>query len=240
MPVSCSVVIPTYNEKENIGVLLERLVKILAGREFEIIVADDDSPDMTWQVVEELSKKDPRIRCIRRTHDKGLSPSIVEGFDSAKGEYLCVMDADLQHDESFLPKMLEECAKCDLVFGSRYAPGGGIEGGWPIHRRIMSWAATAMAKGFLGIKTSDPMSGFFVVKALSYKRIRQYLNPRGFKILLEIMYLLQIHPEKSEFKEVPIFFRKRVAGESKLGIGVMKDYLVSLWKLSKVTISSNK
>ncbi|HBC88222.1 MAG TPA: hypothetical protein DCZ94_14825 [Lentisphaeria bacterium] len=236
MSILCSVVIPTYDEKENIAVLLDRLVNILSGREFEIIVADDNSPDMTWRVVEEYARKEPRVSCLRRMQNKGLSPSIVDAFDIARGEYLCVMDGDLQHDESSLPKMLDEAGKCDLVSGTRYALGGGIEGGWPLHRKIMSIAATAMARIFLGVETSDPMSGYFVVKASSYKRIRPYLNPRGFKILLEIMYLLQIHPVKAEFRETGIFFRKRRAGESKLGIGVMLDYCLSLWRLSRVKI----
>ncbi|MFZ2656810.1 MAG: polyprenol monophosphomannose synthase [Victivallales bacterium] len=236
MSIFCSIVIPTYNEKDNIPILLEKLASIPLGKDLEIIVVDDNSPDLTWQVVEEYAKKDSRIHCLRRTHGKGLSPSIVDGFDIAKGEYLCVMDGDLQHDESCLLKMLSEAEKCDLVIGTRYSAGGGIEGGWPIHRRIASSAATLMATMTLGVEVSDPMSGFFIVRASSYRRIRPFLNPRGFKILLEILYLLQIHPDKSEFREVGIFFRKRTAGESKLGFGVMWNYCLSLWQLRRVKI----
>jgi dolichol-phosphate mannosyltransferase len=194
MSILCSIVIPTYNEKANILILIDRLVSILDGKDFEIIVADDNSPDLTWQIVDEYSKKDSRVHCLRRTHNKGLSPSIVDGFDIAKGEYLCVMDGDLQHDESCILKMLSDAEKCDLVLGTRYSAGGGIEGGWPFHRRIASNTATMMARVMLGVKVSDPMSGFFIVRASSYRRIRPYLNPRGFKILLEILYLLQIYP----------------------------------------------
>ncbi|HCE43707.1 MAG TPA: hypothetical protein DET40_09170 [Lentisphaeria bacterium] len=237
MSILCSVVIPTYNEKDNIPILIERIVSTLSGKDFEIIVADDNSPDLTWQLVEEFSKKDGRIRCLRRLHGKGLSPSIVDGFDIAKGDYLCVMDGDLQHDESCIVKMLAEAEKCDLVLGTRYSAGGGIEGGWPLHRRLASTAATLMARIMLGVKVSDPMSGFFIVRASSYRSIRRYLNPRGFKILLEILYLLQVHPDKMEFREVGIFFRRRKAGESKLGLGVMWNYCLSLWQLRKVKIS---
>jgi dolichol-phosphate mannosyltransferase len=236
MSILCSIVIPTYNEKANIIILIDRLVTIMNGKDFEIIVADDDSPDGTWRAVEEYSKKDIRVHCVRRMRNKGLSPSIVAGFDVAKGDLLCVMDGDLQHDESFVLKMIELAKSCDLVVGSRYKDGGGIEGGWPLHRRLFSSTATLMAKVLLGVNVSDPMSGFFVVRASAYRKIRPYLNPRGFKILLEILYLLQIHPDKSRFEETGIFFRKRTAGHSKLGLKVIFNYIISLWQLRKIKI----
>lgn len=236
MSILCSIVIPTYNEKANIIILIDRLVSLLEGKDFEIIVADDDSPDRTWQAVEEYSKKERRVHCIRRMHNKGLSPSIVDGFDIAKGDLLCVMDGDLQHDESFVLKMIDMAGACDLVVGSRYKEGGTIEGGWPFHRKVLSGMATLMAKVFLGVNVSDPMSGFFIVRAQAYRKIRPYLNPRGFKILLEILYLLQIHPEKSRLGEIGIFFRKRTSGHSKLGLKVIFNYLISLWQLRKIRI----
>ena len=132
--------------------------------------------------------------------------------------------------------MIDLAGSCDLVVGSRYKEGGCIEGGWPFHRRIISSTATLMAKLFLGVSVSDPMSGFFVVRAKAYRKVRPYLNPRGFKILLEILYLLQIHPEKSRFYEIGIFFRKRTAGHSKLGLKVIFNYIISLWQLRKIRI----
>lgn len=239
-----SVVIPTYNEKDNIRILIDRLIKVFMSVSeenptFEIIVTDDNSPDLTWKVVQDYSEKDDRVKCIRRFANRGLSPSIIEGFNNAKGEFFIVMDADLQHDENSIPGMLRKAEDSDLVLGTRYADGGRIEGSWSPFRKLCSIMATLAAKIVLGVKVSDPMSGFFLVRKSAYMRIRNYLNPKGFKILLEILYLLKKIDSSARIKEYGIFFRRRTAGESKLSAKVILQYFVSLWELRNVKIKSN-
>jgi len=228
-----SIVIPTYNERENIIELLKRLKELLTGRDYEIIVVDDDSPDKTWQVVEEYAEDHPEVSCLRRTADRGLSPSIVSGFNRAHGDYLAIMDGDLQHDETCLPGILDAAENADLVLGTRYAEGGEIEG-WPLMRKLGSRGATWLAKAFLGIRVSDPMSGFFVIRKSAYDRISSALNPQGFKILLELLYLLSMHFPEVKIAEYGIRFRLRVAGQSKMGLAVVLQYLNSLYKLSRL------
>ena len=232
MTIERTIVIPTYNEKENIAELIGRLEKLFKGFDYEIIVADDDSPDLTWSVVEELSKRNERISCLRRVDRvRGLSASVVDAFDIAKGDFLAVIDGDMQHDESFLPSMFAAAKSADLVLGTRFAPGGEIEGGWPWHRHLFSNCASFAARLALGVSVSDPMSGYFVVRADVYKKVRGDLDSKGFKILLEILHWTRVRLENARIAEIPIKFRPRVAGESKLGIGVVWAYLASLGKM---------
>ena len=230
MKYDYSVVIPTFNEKENIGELLNRLEKLLDGMNYQIIVADDDSPDGTWEVVEKTASHNQRVSCLRRVGlEKGLSPSIIDGFNSADGEVLAVLDGDLQHDESCLPSMFKLSEKCDIVLGTRYADGGCIEGGWPFSRKLASRMATLAARIILGVKVSDPMSGYFVVRRELYEKIRERMNPKGFKIFLEILYRSkQCCPNEFTVTESGIVFRPRTAGKSKLGAKVILEYFSSL------------
>jgi dolichol-phosphate mannosyltransferase len=173
MSIECTVVIPTYNEKENIAELIGRLEKLFEGVEYEIIVADDDSPDMTWSVVDDIGARNSHVSCLRRMDcERGLSASVVDAFDIAKGEFLAVIDGDMQHDESFLPTMFEAARSADLVVGTRFAPGSEIEGGWPWYRHLFSNCASFAAKLALGVSVTDPMSGFFVVRADVYRQVR--------------------------------------------------------------------
>jgi dolichol-phosphate mannosyltransferase len=228
--VKYSIAIPTYNESENIAELLELLAKVLKGRDYEIIVADDDSPDRTWEIVEEAAKRDSRVRSLRRVGvERGLSPSVVDAFDQAEGDILAVMDGDMQHDESYLPALLDAAEAADIVVGSRRAKGGGVEGGWPISRRLASASAATAAKILLGTTVSDPMSGYFAVKRSFYRDIRGDLDPKGFKILLELLYLGR--KRGAEIAEIGIFFRSRRAGKSKLGPKVVLQYFASLLKM---------
>ena len=227
-----SIIIPTYNEKENIGKLLSKLESVLADMDYEIIVADDDSPDMTWKEVAEFAEKNSRISLIRREgKERGLSQSIVDGFNNAEGEIFAVMDGDLQHDESFLPQMLQEGEEYDLVLGTRHSDGGRIEAEWPFLRRAASRTATFAAKIILGISVTDPMSGYFVVRKEIYDGIKVRLNPRGFKIFLEILFQSRRHYPALKIKETGIIFRPRTAGKSKLGMKVVFQYLFSLLKM---------
>lgn len=229
MAVNFSLIIPTYNEKENIEPLLDKLRETLATREeFEIIVVDDDSPDLTWEVVESCVLKDQRIKVIRRMEEKGLSRSVIEGFSQAKGQILGVMDADLSHNHRILPQMIAAIRDegFDLVVGSRRIPGGGAEK-WPWYRRLSSDIATSLAKRFLDIKLSDPMSGYFLIKRDLFEKVKDEINPLGYKILLEIY----IRSKPQRIKEIPFIFKDRKQGYSKVTSKVMMEYLQMLYNL---------
>jgi len=229
MAMSFSLVIPTYNEKDNIHLLLDGLRKTLGlSKEFEIVVVDDDSPDLTWKIVETYSQKDERIKIVRRMKEKGLSRAVIEGFNRAKADILGVMDADLSHDHQILPKMISAVRDegYDLVVGSRRIPGGGAEK-WPWYRKVSSDIATGIAKGFLDIKLSDPMSGYFLLKRELFEKAKHKINPRGYKILLEIY--VRSNPQK--VKELPFIFKNRKQGYSKVTLKVMFEYMQMLYSL---------
>jgi dolichol-phosphate mannosyltransferase len=226
VPTLVTVVVPTFNEVENIPILIERIATAFGQRDFEIIVVDDDSPDRTWAVVEELAHQRPWLRVIRRLHDRGLSSAVVAGFCAARGDALAVIDADLQHDEAILPALADALAEREIAIGSRYIAGGGT-GTWSRKRRFLSRSATRLAQFLLGVEVRDPMSGFFMLRRDLFDRISERLNPRGFKILLEILH----HAKVDAVAEVPYTFRNRLHGESKLDAGVGLAFLVALYDL---------
>ena len=225
-----SVVTPTYNEAENIGVLISRISEVLKDIPHEIIVSDDDSPDETWKIAEDISKKNPNVQCLRRMENRGLYPAVLDAFEIANGKYLAVIDADLQHDETKLPDMLEtiEANGHGLVIGTRYAEGGGTEG-WSGTRLLISKTANFVAGMLMKRRCSDMMSGFFMIEQETYKQIKDKLNPRGFKILMDIIQNL---PKNKAIGQVPYIFKPREQGTSKLDKKVMFDFLVSLYELS--------
>ena len=234
-----SIVIPTYNERENLPILLEKLEKALHDIDFEAIIVDDDSPDGTWRLAEELARtKYPWLRVIRRVGERGLASAVIRGFSEARGEYVVVMDADLQHPPEMLPQLLKTAfeERADVVIASRYARGGGVEG-WSRLRLFVSRGATLLAYLLLpeARRTSDPMSGFFLVKRELLNRCIDELKPRGYKILLEI--LVKCKPAK--IVDVPYVFRRRFAGESKLGLRTMFDYILHVLELNQYRILKN-
>lgn len=222
-----SVIVPTYNERDNLPEILRRIHSALEGKvPFEMIVVDDDSPDQTWQLAHELRAQFPQLRVLRRIEKKGLSSAVVDGFLMATGAKLAVIDADLQHDASILPQFSESLESYDFVVGSRKADGGGIDG-WSKRRRFVSWSATVLANTVLGTYLHDPMSGYFGVRRDVFERILPDINPKGFKILLEL-----IHRAKSrKIKEVGYTFKPRLHGESKLSTSVVMDFLFGIFSL---------
>src|SRR5216684_6320198 len=160
-----SVVVPTFNERDNVTPLFRRLEATLAGTAWEVIFVDDNSPDGTWDVVRALARQDSRVRCIRRIGRRGLSGACIEGILASSAPYAAVIDADLQHDETQLPKMLSLLAsgQADLVVGSRYIEGYKSEG-FNKQRAGASALATEVAKKMLRVEIADPMSGFFMVR----------------------------------------------------------------------------
>ncbi len=218
-------ILPTYNEAENLPILLDRLIELLVDFDYEIIVVDDDSPDRTWQIAAAYSDRSPRIRTIRRLGERGLSSAVIAGMDMARGRVLAVMDSDLQHDEAALIAVVSPIldGDADVALGSREADGGSY-GTWSRRRRFMSWAGAQLAKKMLGISVSDPMSGFFAVSRERYLAIADQVNPRGFKILLEFL----ARGERPRVAEVGYGFRDRVHGSTKLSGGVLASYLLAL------------
>lgn len=229
--VKVTIVSPTYNEAENVPRLAHEVGTALSGIDYELLIADDDSPDRTWDIAQKLAAQNPCIRVLRRTKDRGLSEAVIEGFLSSSSDYVGVIDADLQHDPAILPQMIAALdAGAEIAVGSRYTEGGGT-GTWNAFRRFQSWVATKLAQTFLGVELTDPMSGYFILRRSDFSRIHDQLDSSGFKILLEIIARLT----PSRLKEVPYTFRSRVTGESKLSSKVVLQYLGQLWKLSSVS-----
>ena len=222
-----SLIIPTYNEKDNITILIGRLLKLLKHFDYEIIIVDDDSPDKTWKIAKDKYKNNKHVRVIRRIGKRGLISAITHGFDNAKGDFVGVMDADMQHDEKILPKMINYTKDYDVVVGSRTIKGGGVKNG-PLYRKIISKGAGFLANILLGIKIKDNGSGYFIVKKSIYKKARNKLYGKGYRCLFDIFF----NADVKNFKEVPYVFRPRKKGESKLGFKVMLQYLLMLIRFS--------
>jgi len=218
---SLSVIIPTYNEEENIGRIIQTLQKILQDHSIphEILVMDDNSKDRTRSIIQEISEKSPNVRVIIRTRDHGLSQSVVDGFSYAQNNFIVVMDADFSHPPPAVINLYKALNDgYDLAIGSRYIPGGDIEN-WPVERKILSFGATFMAR-LLFPDIRDPVSGFFGF----HKRILQgaRLKPRGYKILFEILG----KSNWSRVVELPITFIEREGGSSKLNGKVISQYII--------------
>jgi len=221
-----SLVVPTFNEAENLRVLLPRLEDTLKGLEYEVIVVDDDSPDGSWRVARDHGEKDARVRFVRRENARGLGTAVLEGFRQARGRVLAVMDADLQHDETILPRIVEESRRNELVVATRFAKGGGT-GRWSWLRKLQSRVASELAHLVLDVRLSDPMSGFFALRREVYERVADRMRGQGFKVLVELDCLAR----PQTVAEVPYVFRLRKSGRSKLTRGVIADYLSMLVRL---------
>jgi len=175
--VELTVVVPSFNEIDNVEPLIERLHTALAGIEWEVIYIDDDSPDGTAAKVRELAQTDPRVRCIQRIGRRGLSTAVIEGMLASSAPYLAVIDADLQHDEKLLPRMLATLKTdgLDIVIGSRYVGGAGI-GDWDKGRAVMSGIATRLARFVVSAEIADPMSGVFMLHRCAFERTARRLS----------------------------------------------------------------
>ena len=218
-----SVVVPTFNERDNVAKLYRKLDATLTGIAWEVIFVDDNSPDRTWEVVRDLAHADRRVRCIRRIARRGLSGACIEGILASTAPFAAVMDADLQHDETQLPKMLQllQGGQAELVVGSRYVEGGSAEG-FNKQRAGASAFATSIARRVLGVGIADPMSGFFMIRRDCFEQLAPKLSTQGFKILLDIV--ATAHGELKT-TEIPYTFGSRLHGESKLDSMVALDFL---------------
>ena len=221
-----SLIVPTYNERGNIAPLLDSVADALGEIPWEMIIVDDDSPDQTFSEVLRLAREEPRLRCLRRVGRRGLASAVIEGALVANGGVIAVMDADFQHDEHLLRPMFEKlvATNADIVVATRYAEGGGI-GEWDAGRARMSDVATRMACMLIGHQTSDPLSGFFMVRREVFSSVIYDLSQQGYKILLDIISSAHA-PLRIE--EVPYVFRTRQTGESKISIMVLAQFLFLL------------
>jgi dolichol-phosphate mannosyltransferase len=219
-----SIVVPTFNERANVGLVVERVAAALAGIDWEIIFVDDDSPDGTAAAVRELGRDDARVRCIRRIHRRGLSGACVEGILTAQAPLVAVMDADLQHDEAVLVEMLRllRLGAHDLVIGSRYVGQGSADQGFSRGRQLSSRIGGLLARKLLGVAVTDPMSGFFMLRRELVDAVSPQLATEGFKILADILASAR---GKVRVAEIPYEFRARLHGDSKLDSQVALDFL---------------
>ena len=221
-----SVIVPTFNERDNVRPLVQELTAALVGIEWEAIFVDDDSPDGTAEAVRELARERHRVRCIHRIGRRGLASACVEGMLGSSARYLVVMDGDLQHDPRIIPEMLMRLQQSatELVVGSRYVDGGSV-GNWNTLRRVISRCATRIGRAIVPESLRDPMSGFFALRRSLLDEVVRDLSGFGFKILLDIVATAR-HPVA--FQEVPFVFRTRAAGTSKLDSLVAWEYAMLL------------
>ncbi|MEZ5931418.1 MAG: polyprenol monophosphomannose synthase [Alphaproteobacteria bacterium] len=221
-----TIIIPTLNEVDNVAPLITALDKALSRLSWSALFVDDDSSDGTYEVLRTLAFERPHVQAIRRIGRRGLSSACIEGMAMATSPYIAVMDADLQHDEHLLEPMLAlvETEGFDLVAASRFLRGGSV-GPMPARRALMSRAANALSARLCGVRLSDPMSGFFMLRRSLFHEVYRGLSGHGTKILLDIVTAAR-RPVRCT--ELPLRFRERFSGASKLDAQVMWEFLCLL------------
>lgn len=235
--IHLSLVIPTYKERDNIASVVEILTQTLneyIPGEYELIVVDDDSPDLTWEVAQSITSDYPHLRVMRRQGERGLSSAVIRGWQVARGRVLGVIDGDLQHPPEVLTQLLAQITQgADMAVASRHVEGGGVSS-WSVVRRFLSRGAQVLGliilPGVLG-RVSDPMSGYFMVRRASI--VGATLNPVGYKILLEVIGRGKIR----EIAEVGYVFCERKEGESKV---TWKQYVEYIHHLIRLRISTGR
>lgn len=219
-----TVVSPTFNERANVRPLIAKLDAALKGVAWQIIFVDDNSPDGTAEEVKAVAQKDGRVQCLRRVGRRGLAGAVLEGALASAAPFVAVIDADLQHDETLLPRMLQVLRddEADMVVASRFIDPEGLAHGLSATRQKGSRLATWMGKQVLKNEVSDPVSGFFMARRSIWEVTAPQLTTEGFKVLFDI---LASNPEPMRVAELPYKFRDRLAGESKLDRRVVIEYL---------------
>ena len=223
MPPEVCIVIPTLNEAGNVRPLYDRLKLALEGIAWEAIFVDDNSSDGTREELLSISRADARVRFLHRINRRGLSSACVEGMLASTASYLVVMDSDLQHDEKLVPEMLRYLVEgnYDIVLGSRFAEGSKCEG-LSAGREKLSRVGIRLANLVLGVQLTDPLTGFFAMPREVLLRVVNKLSLKGFKIVVDIF---ASSPRKLRHKELPMHFRERLRGESKLDTVIYAEFL---------------
>lgn len=217
-----SIIVPTFNERANVPILVERLSRLLLSCDWEIVFVDDNSPDGTAAAARAIGETDSRVRCIRRVGRRGLAGACLEGMLASQARYVAVMDADLQHDEALLVPMLDNLrgGRADLVVASRYLDGGSATGLSKQRSRVSRWS-NALVRHLLGIELTDPMSGHFMIRRDTFEALAPAISSQGFKILLD---MLSTAGGRLRTIELPSAFRERQHGESKLDSKIALDF----------------
>ncbi|OHB17051.1 MAG: hypothetical protein A2749_02415 [Parcubacteria group bacterium RIFCSPHIGHO2_01_FULL_45_26] len=226
-----TVVIPTYNEVANIAKLIERILGVAPN--MNILVVDDNSPDATGTVVSRIAQINTNVNLLSRDKKEGLGPAYVAGFKKVTSDdkftHIVMMDADFSHNPSALPAMLEKAKYHDVVVGSRYVRGGATEG-WEFWRRILSWGGNLYARTITGLPVHDCTGGFNVINV---KKLRQIdfdrMDASGYAFILELKFMLA--KAGATFVEVPILFRNRTGGESKMSSHIIREGILAPWKM---------
>jgi dolichol-phosphate mannosyltransferase len=223
-----AVILPTLNERDNIGPMIARLDAALAGVAWEVVIVDDNSADGTADAARALSLADPRVRVIQRIGRRGLASAAIEGMCATAAPIVAVMDADHQHDPALLPQMLAaiEADECELACASRFAEGASTAAWNQPQREKASGLANRLARKVTGVQLSDPMSGYFMLKAEILRADAHRLSGVGFKILLDILATVD---RPLRIREFPLAFAARAAGESKLDRTIVFEFLVGLY-----------
>ncbi len=218
-----SIITPTYNEAKNIKELAVLISKSMKGLDYELIVVDDNSPDGTAEIAENLPK-DLNVRVLHRAGKLGLSSAVMDGVKLSRGDVICVIDSDLSHPPQLIPKLYATLRSddMDMVIASRLVKGGGTEN-WPKMRRLTSRIATLLASGLTKVK--DPMSGFFIFRRSLIKGV--HIRAIGYKIMLEIL----VRSRTERYCEIPFMFKDRTAGSSKLTMKTNMEYVLQLFHL---------
>jgi dolichol-phosphate mannosyltransferase len=221
--LALAIVVPTYNEADNIAPLMAKLEAAMPSGGWEVIFVDDNSPDGTADVVRALSLIDPKVRCLKRVGRRGLSSACIEGVLATAAPFVAVIDADMQHDERLLPRMLDRLriGDLDIVIGSRNVEGGGM-GDFDARRVWISEMASRFGRSVIRANLTDPMSGFFMVRRSFFETVAPHLCNDGFKILFDVFASA---PTAPRFVELPYEFRSREYGASKLDSRVALDYV---------------
>ncbi|MBU1628132.1 polyprenol monophosphomannose synthase [bacterium] len=229
------VVLPTYNEAKNIGELITKILEI--HESLNVLVVDDNSPDGTWKIVEEMEKSNPRVKLFLRTAERGRGTAGIAGFIKALedgGDNIIEMDADFSHNPAYLEEMLSLINEYDVVIGSRFEPGGGERGRHPA-RKYITQLANLYIRIILGIKVKDATSGYRCFKRHVMQSINlEKMNAKGPEVVQEVLYA--VTKKGYKIKEIPIIFEERKAGESTFNVKIMLRSLVKvpLMRLRKI------
>jgi len=222
-PLELAVVIPTFEERDNVYLVLDRLEEALTGIQYEVIFVDDDSRDGTANCIREIARTSTKVHVLQRVLRRGLGSACIEGMMATAAPYIAIMDADLQHDERILPQMFTKLKTdhLDIVVATRNATGGSM-GEFAWHRVLLSNLGHRLSKSILRTQISDPMSGFFVLTRDYLEEVIRSTSGIGFKILLD---LVASGRRPLRVGEIPYIFRERLHGSSKLDFSICLEFV---------------